>query len=144
MLWKVGADADRYVGLNCTEARADGVCSFYLIEKGILCASYSWPPPIASTGGGASDGTSSPRHRVQESMLPGTVAGDHTFLASIARNTEVVAERDVTLWRMDTDGWERLVKEQGPEVRGVVAKGLLRMSSEEQEVITSYFVTNAV
>lgn len=136
-MWKAGDEPTRYVPFEVwTRIRLKGRDSFFVIEKGILRAAYSWPPVDAATTFDAPL-----RHSVQESMLPGTVAGDHTFLSATPRNTDVIAERDALVWKMDLDGWERLVKEQGPEVRGVVAKGLLRMASEEQQVLMGHLFT---
>ena len=65
----------------------------YIIEAGILRASYQF-----------SDHTP----MIEESMVPGTLAGELSALSSLPRNATVVVERDATLWKMSMENLARL------------------------------------
>jgi SulP family sulfate permease len=95
------------------------VSSFYVIESGILRASYEYV-------------TDTP-HIVQESMLPGTVAGEMTFLSNSPRNATVVAERDAVVWRMGQDDHKRMEEAEGMDTARKFRQLLLRSSVEESE-----------
>jgi hypothetical protein len=98
------------------------VYSFYLIESGILRAVYrfaSAPPAV---------------HVVQESMLPGTVSGELTFLSAGRRNATVVAERDSVLWRLRRERWNELEKDE-PDAAREATRILIRIANEEMDVL---------
>lgn len=103
--------------------------SFYLIESGILRATYGWP----SLGDSLKKST-----EIEESMLPGTVAGDHSFLAITERNTRVVVEQDAVLWRMGRREWDHRIDSSAREV---VGRGMLKMAAEEEEVLIGHLLT---
>lgn len=70
---------------------------------------------------------------VTESMLPGTIAGEMTFLAGSRRNATVVAERDCVLWRMDLAQLADLEVKEGPFVARAFRQMLLRISAESAD-----------
>ena len=89
----------------------DKVYSFYMIESGMLRASYQF---LENT------------HSICESMVAGTIAGDMTFLSRTNRNATVVAERDSVLWRMEVSDHEELGKKEGWAFSRVFEECLLR------------------
>jgi SulP family sulfate permease len=112
--------------------------SFYLIQSGILKASYAWPTllPLKNDPSMATQSLER-KHQVEESMLPGTVAGDHTFLAQLNRNTNVTAETDAVLWKMDRTSWAKI----DINSREIVGIGLLKMAAVEEEVLIGHLFT---
>lgn len=65
----------------------------YIIESGVLRASYKF-----------ADYTP----RVEESMVPGTLAGELSALAGLPRNATVVVERQAVLWKLSIANMRRL------------------------------------
>ncbi|KAG6849192.1 hypothetical protein H0H93_010519, partial [Arthromyces matolae] len=65
----------------------------YIVESGVLRASYKFADHL---------------HHVEESMVPGTVAGELSALASLPRNATVVVERAAILWKFSTENLARL------------------------------------
>jgi SulP family sulfate permease len=93
-----------------------------LIEKGILRAAYTFasaPPAV---------------HVVHESMLPGTVSGELTFLSAGKRNATVSAERDSVLWRLTKERWRALELDE-PDAARETTKILIRIANEEIDVL---------
>ncbi|KAA1074320.1 hypothetical protein PGT21_001120 [Puccinia graminis f. sp. tritici] len=121
-IWRIGAKAD----------------CFYLIQSGILKASYAWPTllPLKNDSSMATQSLER-KHQIEESMLPGTVAGDHTFLAQLNRNTNVTAETDAVLWKMDRTSWAKI----DINYREIVGIGLLKMAAVEEEVLIGHLFT---
>jgi Cyclic nucleotide-binding domain len=68
---------------------ADGV---YVIGAGVLRATYSFAHTPA----------------IEESMVPGTLAGELSGLAGLPRNATVVAERAAVLWYLSEEALGRL------------------------------------
>ena len=52
---------------------------------------------------------------IEESMVQGTLAGELSGLAGLARNATVVVEQTAVLWRLDGDALRRLEVER-PEL----------------------------
>lgn len=69
---------------------ADGL---YIIESGVLRASYKF-----------SDHSES----IEESMVPGTLAGELSALSNLPRNASVVVERAAVLWKLSVHNLRRL------------------------------------
>jgi sulfate permease, SulP family len=65
----------------------------YLIESGVLRASYKFADHIPP---------------VEESMVPGTLAGELSALTSLPRNATVAVERQAVLWKLSTASLRRL------------------------------------
>ena len=76
---------------------ADGL---YVIASGVLRATYRFAEHTAE---------------IEESMVPGTLAGELSGLAGLARNATVVVERTAVLWRLGADALRRLEAER-PEL----------------------------
>jgi sulfate permease, SulP family len=68
----------------------------YLIESGVLRASYQfadYAPPA------------------EESMVPGTLAGELTALSGLARNATVVVEKPCVAWKLTVESLRQLERE---------------------------------
>jgi sulfate permease, SulP family len=94
-IWRIGDPAD----------------SLYIIESGVLRATYRFPAGSFS-----------------ESMVSGTLAGELSFMSDTPRNTEVVVEKQAVVWKLTREEMLRLERER-PEfaktfVR-LVLKGVL-------------------
>lgn len=68
----------------------------YFIESGVLRASYKFADHTPS---------------VDESMVPGTLAGELSALAGLPRNATVVVERQAVLWKLSIPNLRRLEKD---------------------------------
>ena len=101
---------------------ADMRCRYYLIEKGILRATYMF------------DGHSSP---VDETMLTGTVAGEISGISGSKRNCTVVAETDARLWHLSQISLQRLEQNRA-EVQREMVRILLKIGYDEIVSLTSY------
>jgi SulP family sulfate permease len=73
--------------------QGDDSDGLYLIESGVLRASYQFADHIPP---------------VEESMVPGTLAGELSALTSLPRNATVVVERRAVLWKLSTANMRRL------------------------------------
>jgi len=65
----------------------------YLIESGVLRASYKFAEHVPP---------------VEESMVPGTLAGELSALTGLTRNATVVVERRAVLWKLSSANMRRL------------------------------------
>ncbi|BGP52976.1 hypothetical protein JCM8202v2_000533 [Rhodotorula sphaerocarpa] len=101
--------------------------AFYVIESGMLRALYI-----------LSDGS----HSISESMVAGTVAGELSFLSRTKRNTNVVAERDSVLWKMDVDAHERMGKELGWPTARKFEEMILKIAVAETEVLMGHLLSS--
>jgi SulP family sulfate permease len=94
--------------------QGDAADGLYVIGAGVLRATYRFAAhtPV-----------------ITESMVPGTLAGELSGLAGLARNATVVVERDAILWRLDADALRRLEAERPELARtftALVLKGACR------------------
>lgn len=80
--------------------QGDAADGLYIIGAGVLRATYHFAAhtPV-----------------IEESMVPGTLAGELSGLAGLARNATVVVERTAVLWRLGADALHRLEVEH-PEL----------------------------
>ena len=87
---------------------ADGL---YIVGSGVLRATYRFAAHTPA---------------IEESMVPGTLAGELSGLAGLARNATVVAERTAVLWCLSAEALRRLEIEQpvlAREFTALVLKG---------------------
>lgn len=68
----------------------------YLIESGVLRASYRFAGYTPA---------------VEESMVPGTLAGELSALARLPRDSTVIVERQAVLWKLSVESMQRLQNE---------------------------------
>ncbi|GAA5977360.1 hypothetical protein JCM5350_002440 [Sporobolomyces pararoseus] len=101
--------------------------AFYVIESGILRANYVFPDHS---------------HSVNESMVAGTVAGELSFLSRTKRNTNVVAERDSVLWKMEVSSHEELGKKEGWQFARKFEEVLLKIANAESEVLMGHLMSS--
>jgi SulP family sulfate permease len=78
----------------------------YIIESGILRATYKFADHTPS---------------IEESMVPGTLAGEMSTLSDLPRNATVTVERDAVVWKLSTENLARLELEQPKLARAFVA-----------------------
>ncbi|KAF7986880.1 hypothetical protein HWV62_12628 [Athelia sp. TMB] len=84
--------------------------ALYLIESGVLRASYRFAEHTP---------------RIEESMVPGTLAGELSALSGLPRNATVTVERQAVLWKLSTDNMRRLEKEN-PEMSRLFVQLVLK------------------
>lgn len=82
---------------------ADGL---YIVGTGVLRATYRFAAHTPE---------------IEESMVPGTLAGELSGLAGLARNATVVAERPAVLWRLSTVSLRKLEVESPDLARDFTA-----------------------
>jgi len=93
----------------------------YIIEAGILRATYKFADftPI-----------------IEESMVPGTLAGELSALSGESRNATVAAERQATLWKLSTENL-RLLETQDPHLAGSFTKLVLKAAKIDYDILLS-------
>ncbi|GAA5922609.1 Vsb1p [Sporobolomyces koalae] len=101
--------------------------AFYVIESGMLRANYVF---------------SDHSHTVNESMVAGTIAGELSFLSRTRRNTNVVAERDSVLWKMEVGSHEELGKKEGWVFARQFEEVLLKIANAETEVLLGHLMSS--
>ncbi|GAA5908062.1 Vsb1p [Sporobolomyces salmoneus] len=101
--------------------------AFYVIESGILRANYVFPDHS---------------HSVSESMVAGTIAGELSFLSRTQRNTNVIAERDSVLWKMEVSSHEELGKKEGWTFARKFEEVLLKIANAESEVLMGHLMSS--
>ncbi|TFY58018.1 hypothetical protein EVG20_g8313 [Dentipellis fragilis] len=96
--------------------QGDAPDGLYIVESGVLRASYCFTdhaPPI------------------EESMVPGTLAGELSALSGLPRNATVVVERPAVLWKLSIESMRRLEREKSDLARmfmALVVKGAFACS----------------
>ena len=84
--------------------------ALYIIESGVLRALYRFAEHVPTT---------------EESMVPGTLAGELTGLSGLERNATVVVERNAVVWRLRRERLLALEKEQ-PDLARVFTRLVMR------------------
>jgi SulP family sulfate permease len=82
---------------------ADGL---YVVGTGVLRATYQFAPHTPA---------------IEESMVPGTLAGELSGLAGLPRNATVVAERPAVLWCLSADSLRKLEEDKPDLARSFTA-----------------------
>jgi len=93
----------------------------YIVESGVLRASYKFGDHLDC---------------VEESMVPGTVAGELSALSSLPRNATVVVERSATLWRLSTENLARLESEE-PKLARCFLRLILKAAKIDHDILLS-------
>ncbi|GAA5859563.1 hypothetical protein JCM1840_006350 [Sporobolomyces johnsonii] len=101
--------------------------AFYVIESGMLRANYVFADRA---------------HSISESMVAGTIAGELSFLSRTKRNTNVVAERDSVLWKMEVGSHEDLGKKEGWQFARRFEEVLLKIAVAETEVLMGHLMSS--
>jgi hypothetical protein len=105
--------------------QGDAADGLYVIGAGVLRATYRFAAhtPV-----------------IQESMVPGTLAGELSGLAGLARNATVVVERDAVLWRLDADALRRLEVERPELARTFTALVLKGACGHERMTLIAHAI----
>lgn len=84
--------------------------ALYIIESGVLRALYRFAEhsPV-----------------IEESMVPGTLAGELTGLSGLQRNATVLVERDAVVWKLSREKLKVLEREQ-PDLARVFTRLVMR------------------
>ncbi|KAI9457395.1 sulfate transporter family-domain-containing protein [Russula earlei] len=101
---------------------ADGL---YVIGAGVLRATYRFAAHTPA---------------IEESMVPGTLAGELSGLAGLARNATVVVERSAVLWRLGGDALCRLEAER-PELARKFTALVLKAAKLDFDILLSALAT---
>ncbi|KZP23932.1 hypothetical protein FIBSPDRAFT_736539 [Athelia psychrophila] len=101
---------------------ADGL---YLIESGVLRASYKFAEHTP---------------RIEESMVPGALAGELSALAGLPRNATVAVERQAVLWKLSTESMQRLENEN-PEMSRIFIQLVLKAAKMDYDILLSALAT---
>ncbi|KAJ7302360.1 sulfate transporter family-domain-containing protein [Mycena albidolilacea] len=97
---------------------ADGL---YIIESGVLRASYKF---------------SDHSEAIEESMVPGTLAGELSALSNSPRNASVVVERSAVLWKLSLDSLRRLEEEE-PVLARKFTQLVLKAAKMDNDILLS-------
>uniref|UniRef100_A0A0W0FIS6 Putative vacuole protein n=1 Tax=Moniliophthora roreri TaxID=221103 RepID=A0A0W0FIS6_MONRR len=93
----------------------------YIIEAGVLRASYRFAKHTQS---------------IEESMVPGTLAGELSALSNLPRNATVIAERPAILWKLTIENLKRLETEE-PEVARIFIQMVLKSCKIDYDILLS-------
>lgn len=93
----------------------------YIVESGILRASYRFADHTPS---------------IDESMVPGTLAGEMSALSNLARNATVIVEQDATVWKLSTENLARLELEQ-PKLARTFLGLILKAAKIDHDILLS-------
>lgn len=82
----------------------------YIVESGVLRAMYSFGEHTL---------------KAEESMVPGTIAGELSALSELPRNATCVVERNAVVWKLSTEGMRKLEREE-PELARMFMQMVLK------------------
>lgn len=97
----------------------------YIIEAGILRAIYRFSDPSRS---------------IEESMVPGTLAGELSALSGLPRNATTVVEQPAVVWRLSTEAMRRMETEQ-PELAREFFGLVLKSAKVDYDILLSALAT---
>ncbi|KAL1731933.1 sulfate transporter family-domain-containing protein [Schizophyllum commune] len=97
----------------------------YIIEAGILRAIYHFSDPARS---------------IEESMVPGTLAGELSALSGLPRNATTVVEQPAVVWRLSMDAMRRMEKEE-PELAREFLGLVLKSAKVDYDILLSALAT---
>jgi SulP family sulfate permease len=100
------------------DAPADGL---YIIEAGILRAVYRFANQTQS---------------IEESMVPGTLAGELSALSGLPRNATVVVERQAVLWKLSVQSLRRL-EADNPALAWTFLQLILKVAKMDYDTLLS-------
>ncbi|KAJ7747683.1 sulfate transporter family-domain-containing protein [Mycena maculata] len=101
---------------------ADGL---YIIESGVLRASYQFSDHSAS---------------IDESMVPGTLAGELSALSNLPRNASVVVERPAVLWKLSIENL-RMLEDEEPVLAMKFTQLVLKAAKIDNDILLSALAT---
>ncbi|KAK0451278.1 sulfate transporter family-domain-containing protein [Desarmillaria tabescens] len=115
----------------------------YIIEKGVLRASYAFESWSSNTGLESSSHNNEtythPPH-IEESMVSGTVAGELSALSNMPRNATMVVERDVVLWKLGREALGRM-QEEKPIFAKQLVEAILKSAKIDYDILLAALAT---
>ncbi|KAK0218705.1 sulfate transporter family-domain-containing protein [Armillaria fumosa] len=115
----------------------------YIIEKGVLRASYAFESWGSSTGLESSSHNNEtythPPH-IEESMVSGTVAGELSALSNMPRNATMIVERDVVLWKLSRESLGRM-QEEKPIFAKQFVEAILKSAKIDYDILLAALAT---
>ncbi|THU94065.1 hypothetical protein K435DRAFT_168393, partial [Dendrothele bispora CBS 962.96] len=123
----------------------------YFIETGMLRASYKFSNsayPMANTNGSSSEppigapgvGDGIFDSGIDESMVPGVLAGELTTLSSLPRNATAIVERDAVLWKLTSESLAEL-EEKEPRVAREFTRLVVKSAKIDYDTLLSALAT---
>ncbi|KAG7440141.1 uncharacterized protein BT62DRAFT_938340 [Guyanagaster necrorhizus] len=119
---------------------ADGL---YIIEKGVLRASYafeSWGSNSGLERSSHKNETYTHPPHIEESMVSGTVAGELSALSNMPRNATMVVERDVVLWKLSREALGRM-QEEKPIFAKQFVEAILKSAKIDYDILLAALAT---
>lgn len=95
--------------------QGDAPNGLYIVQSGILRATYDFAQYTSP---------------IEESMVPGTIAGELSMLSELPRNATVVVERQAVLWKLSREALSLLQEEQ-PELARAFVQLVLKSKLSE-------------
>ncbi|THV02009.1 hypothetical protein K435DRAFT_367627, partial [Dendrothele bispora CBS 962.96] len=118
----------------------------YFIETGILRASYKFTNsayPMANVNGSSESPVGAPGvgdgifdSGIDESMVPGVLAGELTTLSNLPRNATAVVERDAVLWKLTSESLAEL-EEKEPRVASEFTRLVVKSAKIDYDTLLS-------
>ncbi|KAF9652510.1 hypothetical protein BDM02DRAFT_3089083 [Thelephora ganbajun] len=99
--------------------------ALYIIESGVLRALYQFAEHSPT---------------IEESMVPGTLAGELTGLSGLERNATVLVERDAVVWKLSREKLKALEQEQ-PELARIFTRLVMRAAKVDYDILLSALAT---
>ncbi|KAF7291504.1 Sulfate transporter family protein [Mycena kentingensis (nom. inval.)] len=99
--------------------QGDPADALYIIEAGVLRAQYAFSEHAAG---------------IEESMVPGTLAGELSALANLPRNASVVVERPAVLWRLSVSSLRRF-EEKEPALARTFTQMVLKAAKIDNDIL---------
>ncbi|EGO18456.1 hypothetical protein SERLADRAFT_454315 [Serpula lacrymans var. lacrymans S7.9] len=97
----------------------------YIIESGVLRATYKFA-------------THTPD--IEQSMVPGTLAGELSALSGMPRNARVVVERQGVLWKLSTDYRQKLERND-PQLAQIFVQLVLKAAKIDNDILLAALAT---
>ncbi|KAJ7577964.1 sulfate transporter family-domain-containing protein [Mycena floridula] len=97
----------------------------YIIESGVLRASYKFAPHTPS---------------IEESMVPGTLAGELSALSNLPRNATAIVERPAVVWKLSMENLRKLEAEE-PALAKVFLQLVLKAAKIDYDILLSALAT---
>jgi SulP family sulfate permease len=91
----------------------------YVIESGVLRASYEFPNPA---------------QHFEESMVAGTLAGELSALSDSTRNATVIVEQAAVLWKLSIENIRRLQMDE-PELARTFIRLVLKAAKIDYDIL---------
>ncbi|OBZ73456.1 Uncharacterized protein C24H6.11c [Grifola frondosa] len=105
--------------------QGDDPDGLYIVESGILRAVYHF---------------SEPTPRMEESMVPGTIAGELSALSGLSRNATCIVERQAVVWKLSLESMRRL-ETQHPDLAREFTMLVLKAAKLDYDILITALAT---